>query len=163
MDFNRNLLLMMDDAALSRVCRISFSKGSGPGGQKRNKTSSLATVELPGLGLSASDCTERSQFRNRSNALKKLRKLIALNYRDPIMVIPENLSCSMNSPAYPLFAAQLLDIMKIKNWDYRATAEFCGISPSAMLKKLYRDPELWQFLQARRLELELPKLMPPGH
>ena len=163
MNFDRNSLLLMDDSTLCSICRITFSKDSGPGGQKRNKTSSLATVELPELGVSASDCTERSQFRNRSNALKKLRMMLALNFRESELKIPENMACSMNSPAYPLFAAQLLDIMQSNDWDHRKAAVLCGISPTAMLKKFYRDPELWQFLQKKRKESSLPPLLAPGH
>jgi hypothetical protein len=161
MKTERNELLILDDTALSALCRINFTKGSGPGGQKRNKTSSAVTVTLPDWNVSASDCTERSQSRNRANALRKLRMQIALNFRSTPAEVPENMECSMTSPAYPLFAAKLLDVIEAENFDHRTTAKRCGITPSGLLKKLYRDPELWQFFQFRRKELALSPLLPP--
>lgn len=162
MDIDRDVILQMDDAALSALCRITFSCGSGPGGQKRNKTFSAVKVELPQWNVAASDCTERSQFRNRSNALKKLKMLLALKYRKERDIPPEHRDCSMHSADYPLFAAQLLDIIHQNGFDHRKAAEVCGISPSALLKKLFRDPELWQFFQNQRKILELPALHAPG-
>ena len=161
MDFERDILLQMDDTELSALCKITFSCGSGPGGQKRNKTSSAVKVELPALELSAGDCTERSQFRNRSNALKKLRLLVARNFRKERSTPPDLPDTSVLSPNYPLFAAQLLDILHSQNYDHKAAAEICGFSPSALLKKIYRDPELWQFFQQQRKLRELPVLLPP--
>ena len=66
---NRDDFLKLDDSALSACCELEFFKGSGNGGQKRNKTSSAVRVHLKAFDLSASDCTERSQHRNRANAL----------------------------------------------------------------------------------------------
>ena len=162
MDIERDAILQMDDAALSALCKITFSCGSGPGGQKRNKTSSAVKVELPQYNVAASDCTERSQFRNRSNALKKLKMLLALNYRQERSDAPENPECSVSSANYPLFAAQLLDIIHQNGFDHRKAADVCGISPTALLKKLFRDPELWQFFQNQRKILNLPTLHAPG-
>ena len=39
---NRDEILKMDDAELSRLCELEFFKGTGNGGQKRNKISSAA-------------------------------------------------------------------------------------------------------------------------
>lgn len=161
MNIERDNLLTMDENALSALCKISFTCGSGPGGQKRNKTSSAVKVELPSLGVSASDCTERSQFRNRSKALRKLKLQIAKKFRSQRNTPPDHPECSLSSENYPLFTAQLLDIILEHNFDHRKTAEICGISPTALLKKLYRDPELWQFFQQKRQELNLPALLPP--
>ncbi len=160
MELERDNILTMSDEELSGICRITFTKGSGPGGQKRNKTSSAVKVELPQWGISTADCTERSQFRNRTKALKKLRMQIAANIRKAPQH-PENMECSMHSASYPLFAARLLDILNEYSFEYRDAADFCGISPSGLLKKLYRDPELWQIIQKRRNTAGLPPLRPP--
>ena len=69
---NRDEILKLDDSALSACCELEFFKGTGNGGQKRNKTSSAARVRLPEFGVAAEDCTERSQHRNRAAALRKL-------------------------------------------------------------------------------------------
>ena len=45
----RNILLSTSDEELTAFCKISFVKGTGPGGQKRNKTSSAVQIELSEL------------------------------------------------------------------------------------------------------------------
>lgn len=161
MDSERDILLKSTDSELSEKCRMRCCKGTGPGGQKRNKTATMVNVELPGWGISASDCTERSQFRNRANALRKLRMLLALNFRNAEAEPPETMTCSMSSPGYPLFAAKLLDMLTAANFDPHPVADRCGVSVSALLKKICRDPQLWQFFLERRRERELPPLHPP--
>ena len=79
---DRNILLQASDEELSRLCRLEFSRGSGNGGQKRNKTSSAARVVLlEDERFAAEDCSERSQHLNRARALWKLRRLIAFEVR----------------------------------------------------------------------------------
>ena len=162
MDIKRDTLLTLDETELSALCKITFSCGSGPGGQKRNKTSSAVKVELSDWNISAGDCTERSQFRNRSKALKKLKMLLALKFRENRSIPPDHLETSVNSANYPLFAAQLLDIIHSCGFDHRAAAEICGISQTALLKKISRDPDLWQFFQQQRRNLGLQQLHAPG-
>ena len=157
----RDKYLQTTDSELSAICHITCAMGSGPGGQKRNKTATAVKAVLPELGLSAADCTERSQFRNRANALKKLRMQIALKFRVFPALPPNPMECSMNSPAYALFAAHLLDVLAENSFDHKQAANICGISPSALLKKLYRDQDLWNFFQNNRKELALPSLHPP--
>ncbi len=157
----RDTMLSADDETLSSLCKISFTKGTGPGGQKRNKTSSAVKIDLPELGISVADCTERSQFRNRNNALHKMRMAIALQTRQSPATVPENMDCSLSSKSYPLFAARMLDIFAEMLCDHKATAEKCGISPSALLKKFHRDPVLWQKIRQMRQSAGLPQLHPP--
>ncbi len=51
---------------------IQHFKASGPGGQKRNKTSSAVRIIHPESGAMAEGKESRSQRSNRDNALKKL-------------------------------------------------------------------------------------------
>ena len=48
----RDSILQTTEKELSEICRTTFTKGSGPGGQKRNKTSSAVKVELTEFGIS---------------------------------------------------------------------------------------------------------------
>src|SRR5476649_291375 len=63
----------LNDAQLLAQCAIDTYRASGPGGQKRNKTSSAVRIRhLPsGLLLIAEE--SRSQHANRVKALKRLR------------------------------------------------------------------------------------------
>ena len=144
----RDEILTLDDAALSKLVKLEFSRGSGNGGQKRNKTSTAVRVVLEEFGLAASDCSERSQHRNRAAALRKLRMLLALRERrEPLP--PPRLRCALESPEYPLFAARLLDALDAAGGDYRRAAEAWGVSPTSVLRLLERDPLLWSWLRER--------------
>ncbi len=141
----RDEILVLDDAALSRIVKLEFARGSGNGGQKRNKTSTAVRVVLEEYDLAATDCSERSQHRNRAAALRKLRMLLALKERRAPLP-PSRTKCAQDSPDYPLFAARLLDAVAAAEGDYRRAAGTCGVSPSALLKTLERDPALWNWL-----------------
>jgi hypothetical protein len=157
----RDDILRLDDAQLSACCKLEFYKDSGPGGQKRNKTSSAARVTLPGWEISATDCTERSQVRNRANALKKLRINLALTVRETPAVPPERLECSLTHADYPLYLAHLLDVFSENVWDFKAAAAVLGISPTAFVKKLYKDPVVWQMVLKELTARNLPLPKPP--
>ena len=157
----RDDILSLDDAQLSTCCQLEFYKDSGPGGQKRNKTSSAARVTLPQWDISATDCTERSQIRNRTNALRKLRIALALSVRETPAVPPERPDCSVANAGYPLFLAHLLDVYYENGLDFRATAAILGVSPTAFVKKLYRDPVLWQKIIQELTARNLPLLKAP--
>jgi len=61
------------DEALLAACRVETFRSGGPGGQHQNTTESgVRLVHLPS-GVRASAREERSQHRNRSIALKRLR------------------------------------------------------------------------------------------
>ncbi|MDE0897795.1 MAG: peptide chain release factor-like protein [Longimicrobiales bacterium] len=62
-----------DDEALLGQCRVDTFRAGGPGGQHQNATESgVRLVHMP-TGVRAIARDERSQFRNRSLALKRLR------------------------------------------------------------------------------------------
>ena len=67
----------MSDQELLRLVRVDVFKGSGRGGQKRNKTSNAVRLTLE--SISVTDNTSRSKEENTRHALKKLRLAIALD------------------------------------------------------------------------------------
>ena len=155
----RDSQLMLPEADFVReYCTLEFFKSSGAGGQHRNKTSSAVRVMHRFCDLRAEDCTERNQHRNRSKAVFKLKMLIALKFRNPPAETPPRMECSMNSPEYPLFVAKLFDILEHCGYDHKISAEKCGISSSALLKKIFKDPLLWQEFCRARTERDLPQL-----
>lgn len=157
----RDDLLRLDDAALSALCAWEFFKATGPGGQKRNKTSSAARARLAEFGLSAEDCTERSQLCNRRNALAKLRLRLAFEVREeppPLLEVP--FATSVRHPLYPLLAARVTDHLEACGWDHRAAALRLGVTPTALLRKIAADPAWWTHFAARRREKGLPALHP---
>ena len=156
----RDIILSFDDEKLSSACNIEFFKATGPGGQKRNKTSSAVRVTLKNNEkYTAVDCTERSQHQNRANALLKLRRQIAFNERKSPGVAPSHVECSMNHSSYPMWLASIVDLLTDMQFDHKAVAQSIGISTTSFLKKLHRDPELWSLVNKKRQEVGLPILV----
>ena len=56
--------------------RIDKYKGTGPGGQHKNKTNSCVRITHIPTGLVSSCCEHREQGRNKTTAFNKLSKLI---------------------------------------------------------------------------------------
>ena len=46
--------------------------------------------------------------------------------------------------------AHLLDLLEEEKWELKPAAERCGISATALVKRLARDPELWSFANHER-------------
>ena len=156
---DRDRLLSLNDEELSGLCRLEFCRGSGNGGQKRNKSSSSARVVLlEDENFAAEDCSERSQHRNRANALRKLRRLIAFESRSLPAVPPDRIRCAITHPDYPLNLARLLDVLEECGFDHKTAALRCGVSPSALVKLLHRDGPLWERVNAARESRGLHKL-----
>ncbi len=156
---DRDLLLSLSDEELSGLCRLEFCRGTGNGGQKRNKTSTAARVVLLEDGrFAASDCSERSQHRNRANALWKLRRAIAFGVRCAPPVPPPRITCGVTHAEYPCNLAHLLDVLDSCSYDHKAAAALCGVSVSAFLKLLKRDDALWEKVNDSREALGLYKL-----
>lgn len=141
---NRDEILQMTDSELSACCEFEFFKGSGNGGQKRNKTSSAVRARYRAADLAVTDCSERSQHDNRRNALRKLRMELALRFRVAPAVPPESPVCAMTHERYPLWIAHLLDVLDESGWELRRAAATLGSTPSALGKTVRRDPWLWQ-------------------
>ena len=63
--------------------RVEYFRGSGKGGQKRNKTSSACRITHIPTGRTASSEATRSQTNNRADAFTKL----ALDERERFLVV----------------------------------------------------------------------------
>src|SRR3989442_10017342 len=63
---------------------VDTYRASGPGGQKRNKTSSAVRVRHPPSGLIVIAEESRSQHENRERGLRRLRQALFLQVRDPL-------------------------------------------------------------------------------
>jgi protein subunit release factor B len=78
------ILLPESDEDLLRECEVDTFRSSGPGGQHVNKTESAVRLTHLPSGIVVTSQQERSQHRNKSLCLQKLREKVArLNYRPP--------------------------------------------------------------------------------
>lgn len=121
---DRETWLTQTDDALLRDCAVDTYRASGPGGQKRNKTSSAVRLRHGPSGLMVIAEESRSQHENKAKAVKRLRLTIALACRQPM---PEDgslpavfsahrsadgrIDISRRHEDYPRFVAVVLDAL----------------------------------------------------
>jgi ribosome-associated protein len=85
------------DEDLLRECEVETFRSSGPGGQHVNKTESAVRLRHVPSGVVVTSQQERSQHRNKSLCLQKLRKRIEkLNYR-PAKRVPTRVPPSVKN------------------------------------------------------------------
>src|SRR5437868_14775003 len=101
----RNTWFSLNDANLLAQCEVDTYRASGPGGQKRNKTSSAVRIRHLPTGLIVIAEESRSQHENRVRALRRIRQALFLEIRDKLPA--EQLS--------PELIAQLDDYREARN------------------------------------------------
>jgi hypothetical protein len=74
----------LTDEQLLAQCEIDTYRASGPGGQKRNKTSSAVRVRHLPSGLIVIAEESRSQHENRARGLRRMRQALYLKLREPV-------------------------------------------------------------------------------
>src|SRR5579871_5802833 len=74
---------LSDDQLLAQ-CEVDTYRASGPGGQKRNKTSSAVRLRHPPSGLLVIAEESRSQHENKARALRRMRQALYLKLRDAL-------------------------------------------------------------------------------
>src|SRR4051794_25984961 len=74
----------LSDAQLLEQCDVDTYRASGPGGQKRNKTSSAVRLRHGPSGLIVIAEESRSQHENRARALRRMRQALYLKLRDEL-------------------------------------------------------------------------------
>src|SRR5438094_5356395 len=72
----------LTDAQLLAQCEVDTYRASGPGGQKRNKTSSAVRLRHRPTRLIVIAEESRSQHENKAKALRRLRQALFLELRD---------------------------------------------------------------------------------
>src|SRR5204862_8008124 len=79
----RSAWTSLADDQLLRQCDVDTYRASGPGGQKRNKTSSAVRLRYLPSGTLVIAEESRSQHENKARALRRLRKHFCLKLREP--------------------------------------------------------------------------------
>lgn len=150
------------DAAIE----ISTHRGSGPGGQKRNKTSSAVRATHLPTGLSAISDDSRDQRKNRETAVRRLahvltvrcRKRVYLDRLDP----PEefNLETSQKAAPYLPTLGHVLDVLQATGYVLNHAATYLSTTTGQLSKFITRDPHALAYVNAMRQSLSLKPLSP---
>jgi hypothetical protein len=147
---------LSDDQLLAQ-CEVDTYRASGPGGQKRNKTSSAVRLRHPPSGLLVIAEESRSQHENKARALRRLRRALYLDLREPV---PEavaghpdfapargadgKLHLSAKDPRFWPAAGVVLDVLAAVEARVGEAAERLGTTTGNLIDFLQTDPKLWQ-------------------
>lgn len=154
--------LGFSDENLLRECEVHAYRASGPGGQKRNKTSSAVRLHHGPTGLIALAEESRSQHENKARALRRLREAIAIGYRQPL---PEaidwpaeivsgagGLAVGRKHPRRLEVLAVALDALAEYEGRISEAAGRLGVSASSLTRFLAEHPKAWALANRLRAD-----------
>ncbi|MFH1761649.1 MAG: peptide chain release factor-like protein [bacterium] len=164
--------LILSDTALLKQCEFGTFKASGPGGQKKNKTSSAVRLKHRATGITVISSESRSQNENKLKALKKLRFRIAQEIRfkgeinefkltDEVKTYIFNkrqLRINIHNYFYVHVFASILDIIYLMNGDCKKAASYLKISTSQLNRFILKDKKLLMAVNLIRTGNSPPEL-----
>ncbi len=147
----------LTEPQLLAQCEVDTYRASGPGGQKRNKTSSAVRLRHPPTGLLVIAEESRSQHANKAKALKRLRRALFLDWRDPLdpddvlahpdlgaAIVGGRLDAGVKSVPFWPAAGVLLDLLDAVGAQVSTAAAALGVTTANVVEFLRSDPRLWQ-------------------
>ena len=158
--------LTLDDQVLVAQCDVDRYRSRGPGGQKRNKTSSAVRLRHRPTGLIVTAVEQRSQHVNKRRAVHRLREAIALHVRKEIdiagylrsellsscVATDGRLHVGRRDRRYYAAVSEILDILAACGGRVRETAKSAGVSTAHLVKFIQSDPKLWERVDQMRAE-----------
>ena len=156
--------LDLDDEALLRQCRVETTRGTGPGGQHRNKTDSGVRLHHLPTGCVGQAFERRSQRQNRDQAIARLRQAIAIEQRCAVELTAYRPRPALSAllPGHPggtvgpgnarywAGVQELLDLFAALDCSVGDTAARLGLSTGALSRLLLGAPELMTAVNAMR-------------
>lgn len=146
-------------------CDVDTYRASGPGGQKRNKTSSAVRLRHAPTGLIVIAEESRSQHENKAKALKRLSQALFLHLRDPlpadVLAHPDyiaargpdgRLNLSAKDARFWPAVGVVLDVLLAASGQVSTAAGLLGVSTANLIDFLQTNPKLWQ--ESNRVRIE---------
>jgi hypothetical protein len=154
---NRGAWTELTDQQLLAQCEVDTYRASGPGGQKRNKTSSAVRLRHPPSGLLVIAEESRSQHENKAKALKRLRQALHLKLREPVAAGLESdailtavknregrLDVGRKDPRFWPAIGVVLDLLEHQQARVSDAAKALGISTGNLIDFLQTEPKVWE-------------------
>jgi hypothetical protein len=136
---------LSDDQLLSQ-CEVDTYRASGPGGQKRNKTSSAVRLRHPPSGLLVIAEESRSQHENRAKALKRLRQALYLKLREAVSHDSATIDLHVGRKDARFWPAVgvALDVLESVEGRVSDAASVLGVTTSQLVAFLETEPKVWE-------------------
>jgi hypothetical protein len=161
----------LSDQQLLNECRLELFRGSGPGGQKRQKTSKTVRLTHVPTGVHVVAGESRSQAENKMRALRRLRLKLATELRETIDTATfeppdwflqirqgKRIAASYRHPFYAPAAGLVLDLLNAMGGKPSSVAAMLGVSTTAVVRFLEDEPLFWAEANRIRAALEMPAL-----
>lgn len=165
----RSLWTPLTDEQLLAQCEVDTYRASGPGGQKRNKTSSAVRLRHLPSGLLVIAEESRSQHENKARALRRLRQALYLQLREslsPEQSTPESLQAhaefapardeegrlhlSVKDPRFWPAAGVVLDVLLLLEGRLSDAAAALGTTTANLGDFLRGDEKVWEQVNQMR-------------
>ena len=155
---------------LLRDCEIQRTRGSGPGGQHRNKVETAIVITHRPTGVTGQASERRSQHKNREIAIDRLRANLAIEVRSAVNLeeLPGELwssrirggkvSISSSHFDFAVLLAEALDCITALAFDVPAAAQRLEVSTSQLIKFLKIEPNAFQIVNRQRKAVGLHPL-----
>ncbi|MFT3881088.1 MAG: peptide chain release factor-like protein [Gemmatales bacterium] len=148
----RSTWTSLTDPQLLAQCEVDTYRASGPGGQKRNKTSSAVRLRHLPSGLLVIGEESRSQHENKARCLKRLRQRLWLALREPLPVeLPPGftLNVSRRDERFWPAAGLALDALDQFAAQVSTAAQWLGSTTGSLIDFLEIEDAVWT--EANRL------------
>ena len=151
-------------------CDERRTKGSGPGGQHRNKVETKIVLVHRESGIVGQAGERRSQPENRHVAIRRLRLALAVEVRSPAdaAAAPSALwrsrcrggrvSCNPAHEDFPALLAEALDVLASCGWDTAKAGAILACAPTQIVRLLGDHPPALVAMNAARTAIGLRAL-----
>jgi hypothetical protein len=172
---HRRAWTSLTDSQLLAQCEVDTYRASGPGGQKRNKTSSAVRLRHPPSGLIVIAEESRSQHENRARALKRMRQALYLKLREELptddlaamqshvdlrsaRTASGRLDVGRKDPRFWPAVGVVLDVLEAAGARVSEAAAALGISTGNLIDFLQINPKVWEQANVLRSRFGLKSL-----
>ena len=157
---------------LLKDCTVKRTRGSGPGGQHRNKVETAIVITHDPTGAVGQASEARSQHRNREVAISRLRVNLALQVRSDgdlqsqqgpsdlwqSRIKSGKIKVNRNHFDFASLLAEAIDQLVGRQFELGATASFLNVSTSQLIKFFKIEPAAFEWLNRERSRNGLHRL-----
>lgn len=161
-------LVELSNEKLLEQCSVKRTRGSGPGGQHRNKVETAIVITHLESGITGEASEKRSQDDNKVVAIKRLRQNLAIHIRAKRTkqlgevvqkrIRSKKISVNTNHGDFPVLLAESLDRLHENEFDISRASEELHCTNSQLLKFLKQLPAAFEYFNQQRQTRDLPRL-----